>query len=144
MLVLALDPNAQISSPTEVDPGVVEIPSTMPLGFDTPLWGSSLWQLLQDIKTAEIPLRGKIAEYAGIYTNIGTTITSEWDSTSDNGVNPDLAQTGASQPNKSLDKLTFLIMFRMPFQGEVVEVSPPLTDPEADLYNGCGQLLMFW
>ncbi|HEX8210838.1 MAG TPA: hypothetical protein VF584_11740 [Longimicrobium sp.] len=127
--MLALDPQAQISSSTEVNTGVVEIPSMMPGGFDAPLW-----QLLQDIKAAGIPLRGKIAEYAGFYTKVGATITTEWDPSSDNGVNPDLEQTGTSQPNKSLDKLTFLIMFRLPFQGEAVQISPPLTDPELDLY----------
>lgn len=130
LLMLALDPKAQISSSTEVNTGVIEIPAIMPSGFDT-----ALWQLLQDIKAAGIPLRGKIAEYAGFYRKIGATITTEWDDTSDNGVNPDLPQTGTSQPNKSLDKLTFLTMFRLPFQGEVVEVSPALTDPGADLYN---------
>jgi hypothetical protein len=130
MPMLALDPKAQISSPAEACAGVIEIPLDKPDGFNL-----DLWALLQAVKTAGIPLRGKIAEYAGFYYKVDATITTAWDPTSDNGVNPDLPQTGASQPNKSLDKLTFLIMFRLPFQGEVVEVSPPLTNPEADLYN---------
>ena len=128
--MLAINPKAQIAGSTEVNSGLIEIPVGPIDDFDP-----ALWQLLQDIKTAGIPLRGKIAEYAGFYIKVGATTTTEWDPTSDNGVNPDLAQTGASQPNKSLDKLTFLIMFRLPFQGEVVGVTPPLTNPEADLYN---------
>lgn len=128
--MLAIDRKAQIAGSTEVNSGVIEIPLGPINGFD-----AALWQLLQDIKTAGIPLRGKIAEYAGFYNKIGAAITTEWDPTSDNGVNPDQPQTGASQPNKSLDKLTFLIMFRLPFYGEVVEVMPRITDPEADLYN---------
>jgi hypothetical protein len=136
--MLALDPNAlNISTSTTVNTGVIEIPTDQPMPPQYPVtFNGDLWQLLQEIKTAGISLSGKIAEYTGFYNKIGATITTVWDYGGiDNGVNPDLPQTGTSQPNKSLDKLTFLIMFRLPFRGEVVEVTPPLTDPEADLYN---------
>lgn len=124
--MLAIDPKAQIAGSTEVNSGVIEIPLG-PIDDFYP----ALWQLLQDVKAAGIPLRGKIAEYAGFYYKVDTAITTEWDPTSDNGVNPDLPQTGASQPNKSLDKLTFLIMFRLPFRVLSANVfyGDPITGP---------------
>lgn len=124
--MLAIDPKAQILGSTEVNSGVIEIPLG-PIGDFDP----ALWQLLQDIKAAGIPLRGKIAEYAGFYYKVDATITTEWDPITDNGVNPDVSQTGASQPNKSLDKLTFLIMFRLPFRLPSANIfyGDPITGP---------------
>ena len=139
--MLAIDPKATVSSPTFVNTGRLEIPPTSPavgpdLGDPPAGFDADLWQLLKEVKAAGIPLTGKIAEYAGFYNQIGSSITTVWDSTSDNGVNPDHPQTGTSQPNKSFDKLTFLIIFQLPFHGEMVTLSPKIDNPGARLcYN---------
>lgn len=130
--MLALDPSAQIASSTEVNDGVI----TIPIPGNNPGLDGDLWTLLEAIAAAGVPLKGKIAEYAGFYNKVTATGTQpEWDPGSENGTAPDLSQTGASQPNKSMEKLTFMIMFRLPFTAETVEVSPGLVDPEADLVN---------
>lgn len=111
--MLALDPNANVGPLPEAPEDVeIVVPNTAPPNFN-----STLWALLQDVKAAGIPLSGKIAEYAGFYRKTGVTGDAHWDPTSDNGANPDKKQTGVSQPNKSLDKLTFMIMFHLPFRG---------------------------
>jgi len=80
-----------------------------------------LARLLWNIKRAGVPLTGKIAQYAGFYLDGTETI---WDPTTDNGSAPDdntLPLPTNKQRNKSLDKLTFLIMFVLPFRMKALE-----------------------
>jgi hypothetical protein len=203
-MTIAIDETAVIAQAATATPGVLEVPQNMPTdpaGFD-----ATLWALLKDVRDAGVPLKGKIAEYAGFYhkTVNGSTQTL-WDgATSDNKNNHDwplstdasfiketphtkmrvesslgiikglyvsgdgiasgttvvdissstveLSNANTStkkkvtltfttqspttglplQPNKSLDKLTFLIMFRLPFSQNALNdyYGDPLSDAE--------------
>lgn len=189
-MTIAKDETAVVAQAATATPGVIEIPQnmpTVPLGFDM-----TLWALLKDIRDAGVPLKGKVAEYAGFYhKTVNGSIQTLWDGTTNNKNNHDwplstdasfidkttptkmkvesslgifsglyvsgdgitsgttvVSITGSTmtlsaantstkakvtltfttqspttglplQPNKSLDKLTFLIMFRLPFNSNI-------------------------
>lgn len=78
---------------------------------------SGLKELLKLVRAEDL-LEGKILEYAGFYLDSNDDL--QWDSTSpDRGNEVDLPNNPVStigQPNKSIDKLTFLIMFNLAYQ----------------------------
>ena len=97
--------------PLSTNPATLD-PASVPQGFN-----SQLADLLWKIRTAKVPLTGKIAQYAGFYLDGGGVV--QWDPTTDNGNESDDNTSPPptnKQPNKSLDKLTFLIMFILPFR----------------------------
>lgn len=108
-----LAPNIE---PSETNKLLTIIPSKLPSG--------KLKSLLEEIKnSSSCILEGKIAEYAGFYFDNDNNIQFD-NSTLDNGLNIDVDEDAdegytistSNQPNKSLEKLSFMIMFRIPFR----------------------------
>ena len=151
-MTLILDQTADIPQAATAKSSGIEIPSSpvdangVPTLF--PGFNATLWALLQDIKAAGVPLTGKIAEYSGFYyrTNANGNVETRWDANTDNKNNSDHDQqpiaTAAAQPNKSLDKLTFLIMFRLPFRKDSLNAhyGDPLAGPTTSWSYRANQL----
>ena len=121
--------------------GSVETPKKE-LTIDTSMLPiGALKNLLTDINALDTDLlKGRVAQYAGFYFDTNDNLA--YDNKSDDGMNVDnqdnldlddtLSQTcpptstvssftpsKTNQPNKSLDKLTYYIMFRLPFAKSV-------------------------
>ena len=119
------EPNLSIPFKAKSSNPLLLDPDSVPGDFD-PALADLLWK----VKLGGIPLMGKIAEYAGFYLK-GTDVL--WDKTSNNGNEPDKPQlpiaTANKQPNKSLDKLTFLLMFILPYKTKTVPPGTYYGDP---------------